>query len=195
MSAQTPGDAFPRQGSKHSWVFNYDRGFDYLTQLSEGQMMLGGGFAQSEHHGLADLGVSIDSEISLNMDIHLSGVLAAVFGRKNWGRVQGDPIQAMWTGIMAMSSDNVPWVGRLPEVFTRRADHGEEGSEWVCAAFSGEGMVQAWLSGKALGTMLLERDRVLVGDAVDLSWFPEQYCVSEKRFGETELPKEVVVEH
>ncbi|KAJ5308926.1 hypothetical protein PENANT_c013G08265 [Penicillium antarcticum] len=195
MSAQTPGDQFPCQASKHSWLFNYDRGFDYLTQLPEGQMMLGGGFAKSEHGGLSDLGISTDSEMSLDIDIHLSGCLSAVFGRKDWGRVQGDPIQAMWTGNMAFSSDSFPWVGRLPGIVTRRADHGDEGSEWVCAAFGGEGMVQAWLCGKALGTMLLETDGVLVGGAADLSWFPDQLRVSEERFGVTELPKEALVEH
>ncbi|KAJ6044882.1 uncharacterized protein N7446_003076 [Penicillium canescens] len=194
MSAQTPGDQFPCQASEHSWLFNYDRGFDYLTQLPEGQMMLGGGFAKSEHGGLSDLGISTDSELSLDIDIHLSGVLSAVFGRKDWGRVQGDPIQAMWTGNMAFSSDAFPWVGRLPGAVTRRADHGDDGSEWVCAAFGGEGMVQAWLCGKALATMLLEQDGALVGGSADISWFPEQLRVSEERFGVTELPREAVVE-
>jgi hypothetical protein len=85
-------------------------------------------------------------------------------------------------------------VGRLPDAVTCRTDHGDDGSEWVCAAFGGEGMVQAWLCGKALGTMLLERDGVLVGGGADISWFPEQLRVSEERFGVTELPREAVVE-
>lgn len=63
MSAQTPGDNFPNQAADHSWLFNYDRGFDYMTQLPEGQMMLGGGFAQGEAGGLADLGVSTSLEL------------------------------------------------------------------------------------------------------------------------------------
>ncbi|KAJ5096014.1 FAD dependent oxidoreductase [Penicillium alfredii] len=69
----------PCQAAKHSWLFSYDRGFDFLTQLLEGQMMLGGGFAQTEGGGIADLGVSTDSELSLYIDIHLSGALSAIF--------------------------------------------------------------------------------------------------------------------
>ncbi|OQE30682.1 hypothetical protein PENFLA_c002G10868 [Penicillium flavigenum] len=192
MSAQTPGDKFPNQAAHHSWLFNYDRGFDYMTQLPGGQMMLGGGFAQSEGGGLADLGVSTDSDLSLYIDIHLSGALRAIFGAKDWGCVQGDPVQAMWTGNMAFSSDGFPWIGRLPGAVTGRSEHGSEGAEWVCAAFGGDGMVQAWLGGKAMATMLLAGDASLSESvSADLSWFPEQLLVSEERFAETVLPKEV----
>jgi glycine/D-amino acid oxidase-like deaminating enzyme len=189
MSAQTPGDRFPCQAAAHSWLFNYDRGFDYLTQLPKGQMMLGGGFAHGEHGGLAELGVATDSEMSLYIDIHLSGALSAVFGRENWGRVDGESVQAMWSGNMAFSSDGLPWVGRLPGAATRRAENGE----WVCAAFGGEGMVQAWLCGRALATMLLVGDGMLVkGGDTDLSWFPHQLLCSRERFDTTELLREVV---
>lgn len=198
MSAQTPGDRFPCQAKEHSWLFNYERGFDYLTQLSDGQMMLGGGFAQGEGGGVADLGIATDSDLSLYIDIHLSGALSAIFGRQAWGRVNGDPVQAMWTGNMAFSSDGFPWVGRLPASMTRRdsdssdsssSSHGN-GAEWVCAAFGGEGMVQAWLCGKALAIMLLVQDRRLAPTAdVDLSWFPDQMLVSEERIAAAKLPE------
>ncbi|KAJ5812033.1 hypothetical protein N7474_008334 [Penicillium riverlandense] len=199
MSAQTPGDRFPCQAKEHSWLFNYERGFDYLTQLPGGQMMLGGGFAQGEGGGLADLGIATDSDLSLYIDIHLSGALSAIFGRQAWGRVNGDPVQAMWTGNMAFSSDGFPWVGRLPASMTRRdsdrsasaSSHGN-GAEWVCAAFGGEGMVQAWLCGKALATMLLLQDRRLAPTAdADMSWFPDQMLVSEERIAAAELPNSV----
>lgn len=192
MSAQTPGDKFPLQATKHSWLFNYDRGFDYLTQLPTGQMMFGGGFANGEGGGVADLGISKDNDMSVYLDIHLSGALSAVFGHESWGPVQGDPIQAMWTGNMAFSMDGFPWVGRLPTSATGRSEPvGENtGSEWVCAAFGGEGMVQAWRCGKALGTMILKQDDQLVSTAdPDLNWFPEQLLVSEKRISEAEMPK------
>jgi glycine/D-amino acid oxidase-like deaminating enzyme len=191
MSAQTPGDRFPLQAKKHSWLFNYDRGFDYLTQLPSGQMMLGGGFAQSESCGIADMGVSTDNEMSLAIDIHLSGALSAIFGRESWGRVQGSAIQAMWTGNMGFSADGFPWVGQLPGSLTgrtRASNKAGEGAEWVCAAFCGEGMVQAWLAGKALATMLLKKD----GHSVeDLSWFPDQLLVTEERINDAVLPQVV----
>lgn len=194
MSAQTPGDRFPCQAAKHSWLFNYDRGFDYMTQLPEGQMMLGGGLTNSEGGGIADLGISTDSELSLYIDIHLSGALSAVFGRQAWGRVHGDPVQAMWTGNMAFSTDGLPWVGQLPGSVTHRgSDDNENGAEWVCAAFNGEGMVQAWLSGKALATMLLLQDKQLVSTAdADLSWVPEQILITGERIAAAELPRSVL---
>lgn len=194
MSAQTPGDKFPLQAAKHSWLFNYDRGFDYLTQLPTGQMMFGGGFANGEGSGVGDLGISKDDEMSVYLDIHLSGALSAVFGHKSWGSVHGDPIQAMWTGNMAFSTDGFPWVGRLPSSATGRTEPvgGNMGSEWVCAAFGGEGMVQAWLCGKALSTMILKHDDELVSSAdPDLNWFPEQLLVSEERVAVAEMPKTV----
>ncbi|KAJ5675542.1 hypothetical protein N7462_008439 [Penicillium macrosclerotiorum] len=195
MSAQTPGDQFPLQAAKHSWLFTYERGFDYLTQLPEGQMMFGGGFANSEGGGVADLGIATDNDMSLYIDIHLSGALSAVFGHKSWGRVHGDQIQAMWTGNMGFSADGFPWVGQLPSSMTQRAGPTSPagGAEWACAAFGGEGMVQAWLCGKALATMLLTKGGQLAATAnADLSWFPEQMLISEKRIAEAQLPKNVV---
>ncbi|KAJ5145127.1 hypothetical protein N7448_002519 [Penicillium atrosanguineum] len=188
MSAQTPGDRFPLQAEKHSWIFNYDRGFDYLTQLPSGQMMFGGGFVHSESLGIADMGVPADNEMSLAIDIHLSGALSAVFGRESWGCVQGNPIQAMWTGNMGFSADGFPWVGELPGSLTQLSNKTGEGAEWVCAAFCGEGMVQAWLSGKALATMLLKKDG---HSGEDLSWFPEQLLVNEQRINKAVLPQVV----
>ncbi|KAJ5708343.1 hypothetical protein N7488_008144 [Penicillium malachiteum] len=193
MSAQTPGDNFPCQAYEHSWIFNYHRGFDYLTQLPGGEMMLGGGFAQGEMGGIAELGVPGDHEMSVYIDIHLSGALSAVFGRESWGHVKGDQVQAMWTGNMGFSSDSFAWVGQLPESLTGRAslDKGK-GAEWVCAAFGGEGMVQCWQSGKALATMLGLQDKELgLNVSSDISWFPEQMRVSQQRISAAELPSSV----
>ncbi|KAF7122045.1 hypothetical protein CNMCM5793_009600 [Aspergillus hiratsukae] len=197
MSAQTPGSKFRNQGTEHSWIFNYDRGFDYLTQLPRSEvgemMMFGGGFAQGEGGGIADFGISTDSELSLYADIHLSGALSAVFGRENWGSVPGPVVEKMWTGNMGFSADGFPWVGQLPVSLTRREQKEEsQGAEWISAAFSGEGMVLAWLCGKALGTMLLAYDDELVEtESTDLSWFPDQMLVTEKRIKESVLPRDV----
>ncbi|OOF91806.1 hypothetical protein ASPCADRAFT_133894 [Aspergillus carbonarius ITEM 5010] len=195
MSAQHPGQKFHGQGKEHSWIFNYDRGFDYLTQLppsEAGQMMMfGGGFAQGEGGGMADLGIATDSELSLYADIHLSGALSAVFGRDNWGRVPRQSVDQMWTGNMGFSADGLPWVGQLPDLLTQRKLQREgSGAEWVSAAFSGEGMVFAWLCGKALATMLLIHDDQLLETASrDLSWFPEQMLVTGERIEKAVLPR------
>ncbi|CAG7917414.1 unnamed protein product [Penicillium olsonii] len=188
MSAQTPGDQFPNQANDHSWIFNHDRGFDYLTQLPSGQMMLGGGFAQGELAGAADLGIATDSKLSMLIAIHLSGALPVFF--EDWGEVSGHPVQAMWTGNMAFASDGFPWVGRLPDSATGRSGHGN-GGEWISAAFGGEGMVQSWLCGRALATMLLAEDGVLGQSDADLGWFPKQLIASKERLDSTALPRVV----
>lgn len=73
----------------------------------------------------------------------------------------------MWSGILGISADLIPWVGRLPRVVCGRSEpplssgvkSEEEGErmhvgtapgEWTAAGYLGKGMVHAWLSGKAL---------------------------------------------
>ncbi|KAL2808275.1 FAD dependent oxidoreductase-domain-containing protein [Aspergillus granulosus] len=193
MSAQHPGDKFPFHGTEHSWIFNYERGFDYLTQLTESDtgkmMMFGGGFAQGEQGGLADLGIAADSELSLYADIHLSGALSAVFGRENWGNVPQPSVESMWTGNMCFSADGFPWVGRLPGSLTRRRG-GLGGSEWISAAFSGEGMVMAWFCGKAVGKMLLlDENDLTESESTDLDWLPAQMLITDQRIEKAVLPR------
>ncbi|KNG86205.1 putative FAD dependent oxidoreductase [Aspergillus nomiae NRRL 13137] len=197
MSAQNPGSTFICQATEHSWLFNYDRGFDYLTQLPPGgdsgkKMMLGGGFAQGRNGGLGDLGIATDSELSLPCDIHLSGALSAVFGHENWGQVDGPCVEQMWTGNMGFSSDGLPWVGQLPSSVGYSAEATKEsGAQWACCGFSGEGMVQAWLSGTAVAQMLLASGRTHHVRSDYLSWFPEQMLLTEERLKKAGLTRAV----
>ena len=92
---------------------------------------------------------------------------------------------------MGFSADSLPWVGMLPSFVTQREVNGTDseaserdslGAEWISAAFSGEGMVHAWLCGQALGTMVLSKDgRFVDSKPAGLSWFPEEMLVNEKR--------------
>ncbi|QSZ35135.1 hypothetical protein DSL72_008000 [Monilinia vaccinii-corymbosi] len=197
MSAQPPGDKFKHQ-SDRSWIFNYDRGYDYVTQLpigsaSDGEMMMGGGFVRSQGGGIYATGVSTDSKLDLYADIHLRGALGAVFGPENWGAVHGPAVKSMWTGNMGFSTDGLPWVGKLPESSTGRritTAQTTRGAEWAAAAFSGEGMVHAWLSGKALAGMILSHDHAEAGLAVP-EWFPEAMIISEKRLTSAKLARHV----
>ena len=212
MSAQTPGSRFPDYSRKHSWAFMYERGFDYLTQLprqvlgdggdsnnehhkivSDNEMMFGGGFAQGKESGIADLGIASDAELSLYCDIHLSGALSAVFSRENWGPAPPSPhpaVKMMWTGNMGFSADGLPWVGRVGSSVTGRPDSEGAGAEWISAAFSGEGMVHAWLCGKELGRMILADDGVISASELDSDreWFPEQMLITEERLQRAVLP-------
>lgn len=202
MSAQSRGTKFPHQGNERSWLFMYDKGFDYLTQLpcngqSDGEMMFGGGFAQSEGGGIEDLGITTDNALSLSADIHLSGALSAVFGRENWGAVEGSAVKQMWTGNMGFSADGLPWVGRLSEKLTGRKRPAESdknlGAEWAAVAYSGEGMVNAWLCGKALAMMVLKHcsSNPEAQDNLAPGWFPEQMLITDERIEKSRLPTRV----
>lgn len=206
MSAQNPGDAFPAYGRKYSWLMNFDTGFDYLSQLphddalglSNGEMMLGGGFAKGRKGGIADLGISTDDALSLDCNIHLRGALPAIFGDQNRGKVHPHPVKAMWTGIMGFSADGLPWVGKLPTPIAGSSNDEDEqgvtkGAQWISAGYSGEGMVQAWLCGQALGTMILQNDAEIKTEGI-LDWFPEQMRVTEKRILRSMLPRQVNTE-
>jgi glycine/D-amino acid oxidase-like deaminating enzyme len=203
MSAQSPGTKFPHQGDDRSWLFMYEKGFDYLTQLpcngqSNGEMMFGGGFAQSEGGGIEDLGITTDDGLSLSADIHLSGALSAVFGRENWGPVNGPAVKQMWTGNMGFSADGLPWVGMLTEKLTgrKRPTQSDEqsGAEWAAAAYSGEGMVNAWLCGKALAMMVLQHctSEHQAQGSFSPDWFPEQMLITDERIEKSRLSTRVV---
>jgi len=212
MSAQRPGQSLPIPGSDptshRSFVF-YTRpiGYDYLTQLPTGEheLMLGGGFAQDGDEGYEAMANTDDTTYSTRTTAHLSGVLPRYFGEDNWGR-EGVPLEggegmwaegrvkALWSGILGISVDLIPWVGRLPRVVSGRSEpplssvvksEKEEGvhvsaapGEWIAAGYSGEGMVHAWLSGKALADMVLGREAEgRLGE-----WFPDIMRVTEKRW-------------
>ena len=56
----------------------------------------------------------------------------------------GARITHEWSGVIGWSCDNLPWVGMLPH----RPAH------YVCAGFSGHGMAQTFLCGKAVAEMI-----------------------------------------
>lgn len=202
MSAQSPPPAFAHQGASRSWSFDYDLGFDYLTQLplqyrgaaagslrEGGEMMFGGGFAQTKFAGIEEMGVARDDGVNADAVAHLSKTLDEAFACGADGESKEDAgfkVKALWTGTMAFSVDMLPWVGRLPTSFTGRSAAG--GSEWASAAYSGEGMVNAWLAGKALALMMLGREEEAG------RWFPEEMGISEGRIAEGVLGRFVDVE-
>jgi glycine/D-amino acid oxidase-like deaminating enzyme len=166
MTVQNPGRCFLNNGTQRSWGFIYKRGFDYMTQSGlSNEIFLGGGFANGDNRGLDDIGVSSDEQQSLLALSHLNGLLPTVFGPENWGLDNANQprVKAMWTGIMGFSADGMPWVGKLPDELTGR-HAGHDGSEWIAAAFCGEGMVHCWQSGRAVGEMILGKDIT--------AWFP-----------------------
>ncbi len=185
---------------------------------SGGDLMFGGGFAQTAYHGLCELGVTDDSTLNPDATQHLETALAAAFTPpshanqpRSWQEVHAASeaghdnfeIKSMWTGIMGFSVDCLPWVGHLHPSLTVRPlfapspdgydetyeipivskhikaprHNQKEGKEWISAAYSGEGMVNAWGCGGALASMIRGRD---VEERV-WEWFPEEMKVSVER--------------
>jgi glycine/D-amino acid oxidase-like deaminating enzyme len=182
-----------------------------------GELLFGGGATQGGRIILSEVGVADDSKYDLDIASHVEGALPECFGRANWGaesvvaatpvpttgsRETGEEgftwdsgrIKAMWTGIVGISADLQPWVGRVPPVISGRAapapSHrriSEKGGttaamaaagEWVSAGYSGEGMTNAWLCAHALALMVLgveEEERMHM-------WFPDEFRLTEKRW-------------
>lgn len=231
MSAQKRPDWFPCQAEERSWNFEYEVGFDYLTQIpynkslkSEsagaggeskeekedvcgGDLMCGGGFAQTRNCGLEELGVTDDSVLNSEAAGHLKTALGKAFDPPSGEEKRGEfEVKSMWTGIMGFSMDSLPFVGKLPESMTKRYMFQEEGkqieipilskhikgkkmemkgAEWMSAAYSGEGMVNAWGCGKALASMILGREEE---DEVG-EWFPDEMRITNERLEKASLTR------
>jgi glycine/D-amino acid oxidase-like deaminating enzyme len=199
MSAQRPAKSFPKLNGARSWSLIYRHGFDYITQRpgSGGEVMVGGGWAQSGNQGLCEIGVCSDDATSYLTGSHLSGILPMAFGPKSWGEDgDGGRMKSMWTGSIGLTTDLLPFVGKLDISLTGRkipphCKATQKGlvapAEWICAGYSGEGMVNAWLCGAALAVMVLGRENV---DAKEepgkprgrlFDWFPREMVISPKR--------------
>ena len=91
----------------------------------------------------------------------------------------------MWTGILGLSADMKPWVGRVPTKISGRREPRAQKSrlappgEWIAAGYSGEGMVHAWLSGRALAFMLLSGKTSEKGCETEL---PPPFLITVKRW-------------
>lgn len=201
MTAQRPGQDFPKNNGKQSWSFIYPQGFDYITQRATspngegGEVMIGGGLFQSSKQGTDMLGVYDDSKTDAMTLMHLEGAMPTIF---NWGaEAAGRRLIKAWSGIVGFSSDVLPLVGRLDSRITKRkvstgSRSGMQAGtvppgEWIAAYFCGDGMVWAWLCGTAVGLMLAgSEDEDLVKEpgrpAGKLSsWFPPELEASWTR--------------
>ncbi|KAH9923353.1 FAD dependent oxidoreductase [Fomitopsis serialis] len=214
MSAQRPGTLLRNStldGYRSFVFYRGTSGYDYLTQLPTGEheLMYGGGWAQSCENSLPDIGITDDSVFNFAGAAHLAGSLPLYFGGDNWGgeavpaeEPEGEVrwgigrTKAQWSGILGISTDLLPWVGRLPAKVSGRPEprassadrfvpvSEKEGSclhlaspgEWLAAGYTGEGMVHAWMSGRALAYMILDQE-----DALE-DWFPDILRVTEKRW-------------
>lgn len=204
MSAQRPGEQFPDTEGARSWGVVYGGAFDYVTQRppttdgGQGDLMIGGGFMRSLKQGVDQVGAYDDGVLDGLTTSHISGIFPSIFSPK-WG--QGSVVKQMWSGIIGLTGDNLPFVGRLDTALTgrkirtqHRESRGvEDCGEWIAAGWAGEGMVWAWLAGSALGIMIagkeneeLPESRGRLGGAVE-SWLPEELLPSSKRLRSADI--------
>ncbi|KAJ5743107.1 hypothetical protein N7533_010209 [Penicillium manginii] len=195
MTAQSPGAYFSTLEGSRSWCIHHKRGFDYISQRpGEGELMVGGGVVQSEEKGMEEFGIWRDDQISYRILAYLYGIMPTMFGTNSWGVDEAPRPKQAWTGCMGFTPDLLPYVGKLEHSLTQRkletlSREGDkkEAAEWISAGFQGEGMVMAWLSGVAVGLMILgDEDDAFVecsgipgGKVKD--WLPAEFVCSKRR--------------
>ncbi|KAF8216541.1 FAD dependent oxidoreductase [Mycena galopus ATCC 62051] len=205
-----------------SFVMYLNGRYDYLTQQPSAQsasssypppaaeFMFGGGMAHGEIGQGAfvnELGVADDRSSDMDTGAYLGGALSVYFG--GWGAEGRDfegkgedshagensdkgRVKKLWTGILGISADGRPWVGRISgKISGRPAPQGKTffskdkppyrlapPGEWIAAGYSGEGMVNAYLSGKALAHMVFEKAN---------TGLPDAFLVTEARWKKANL--------
>ncbi|KAF2747226.1 DAO-domain-containing protein [Sporormia fimetaria CBS 119925] len=150
---------------------------DYLIQRPfegvpnpGGHLMFGGGRGAGT---LPTVGMSDDSVLDEGSAAYLRSALLKIL------ELDGDSeglkeLQAVaeWTGIMGFSRDNHPWVGKVP-------DHN---GLWLCGGYTGHGMPNATLCGRAVVDMMLAEEK---GE--------EEGQVMEKMVREGSIPKSYLI--
>lgn len=142
--------------------------------------MFGGGRGAGT---LPTIGVSDDTEIDTGAAAYLRRALLSVMRLD--GETEGVSelkAAAEWTGIMGYSRDDHPWVGKVP---------GHKGL-WLSGGYTGHGMPNGTLCGKAVVDMLLAEaageDVVQVqADMVARGDVPASYLITEERFAKARL--------
>ncbi|GAB7343577.1 hypothetical protein MBLNU457_1580t1 [Dothideomycetes sp. NU457] len=171
MSALTPTRDLRRENRlRYSYAFLAEKQDDYLIQRpsDKGEQLMFGGGRQFGH----TIGVADDGVVDPRTDDWLTQTLPRVFGLDTPALQK----QMMWSGIMGFSRDEVPWVGPVP---------GRNGV-FVCAGYTGHGMPNAWLCGKAVSIMAGKalsgvEQREAVEAAMEEVKLPHCYLLSAER--------------
>lgn len=154
---------------------------DYLVQRPYsgvpnpgGHLMFGGGRGAGQ---LPTVGESDDSVIDEGSAAYLRGTLLKVLelDGETSGLKELDAA-AQWTGIMGYSRDDHPWVGKVPD---------QEGL-WLCGGYTGHGMPNGTLCGKAVVDMMLgEMEGKELGalqlEMAEKGAIPKSYILSKER--------------
>ncbi|KAL0948910.1 hypothetical protein HGRIS_009019 [Hohenbuehelia grisea] len=193
-----------------------------------GEFMFGGGAAvggQIDYAVMNHLGFPDDTSVDYASVTHLTGSLPLYF--RNWGDENSstaDPqderlspqnagrIKAVWSGVIGVSVDGNPWVGRIPKELARRQWHRPpsacvqrcdgmetlrrddkfvraggplylaEPGEFISAGYSGEGMDNAWLCGEALASIVVGEQEASCTLSESKVLLPPSFLISKRRW-------------
>ncbi|KAF2138999.1 uncharacterized protein K452DRAFT_290096 [Aplosporella prunicola CBS 121167] len=153
---------------------------DYLNQRPyegvpnpAGHYMFGGGDGAAVKRRI---GAWDDGVVDEGMAGWLRGRLAQAVDLGG-DEVQGELRAANeWSGVMGYSRDNVPWVGGVP---------GQKGV-WLAGGYTGHGMPNGSLCGKAVTELLLASDEGIASSAahervISAVPLPRSYLITEER--------------
>lgn len=154
---------------------------DYLIQRPyegvpdpRGHLMFGGGRGAGT---LPTVGISDDSVIDEGAAAYLRSALLKILDLDGeTKKLEELEAAAQWTGIMGYSRDNHPWVGKVPE----------KNGLWLCGGYTGHGMPNGTLCGKAVADMVMaeeagEKHDVVTARMVEKGHIPQAYLITEER--------------
>jgi glycine/D-amino acid oxidase-like deaminating enzyme len=176
MTTQKPGPQW--ENRPYSFLFHKKQSWDPITTLVEqglywmqqnaktGDLFVGGDLQR-----LDDFISSDDSVISADSASNLTTLLPKSIFNKGWTNpITNDTLSSapalhrFWSGIIGLTGDQLPIVGKVPMCIS---DRNIEEGEWIAAGFNGYGMCQAWLSGQAIARMALGESKP--------EWLPNVY--------------------
>ncbi|KAF2205941.1 FAD dependent oxidoreductase [Delitschia confertaspora ATCC 74209] len=167
---------------------------DYLVQRPfhsvpnpSGHLMFGGGRGAGK---LPSVGISDDGVVDEDAAAYLRKALLKLLAMDGETEALEElKAAAEWTGIMGYSRDNNPWVGPVP---------GQKGV-WLCGGYTGHGMPNGTLCGKAVAKMVLaeadgEDVAVTQRRMVEEGGIPKTYLITKERIDAARVLPTVAVQ-
>lgn len=143
---------------------------DYLVQRPfyngrGGHLMFGGGRSQAMYNCV---GITDDDIVDPGEADYLRRALPQMLEIGSEVELQASH---QWTGIKGYSRDNRPWVGKVRD------------DVWLCGGYTGHGMPNATLCGKAVVELMLSDQRYeeACDKLIEAGELPESYLLTRKR--------------
>ena len=170
----------PHLVNTYNIAFGPDKGVDYLNPRPDGGIVVGG--AKWMYDGdRASWYDSFDDSVRFGAEVEMywDGYMQRTF--RGW-EDSGAVTEKVWVGIMGITPDGFPHVGRVPAGGGGGSGGGNgesDGKQWVLAGFNGGGMALILTAAKAVARMV--RDDVGFEEVKGEFKLPEFFATSEER--------------